>query len=296
MRISSAVILSLLFLPVTSLAAIATPTITATVTVPPAASVPQGAQRVGMLNVSLKASCAADITISSFIVSHSGLGDVHDLSRLYVFNGLQRVSRGAVPSDYAPATLRLRSFTLKACQTTNLVVAADFSPTAAAGGEHRLSLREIVASAPVTIILSTAKTPLTVTPHVGASTISAVFLPIHTSVLYGSNRTVARLRLTNDGSDTQDITSMTLTNDGSARDSDLQHLTLYSSASETISDTLATLDGSTARLWLTTPLRLEAHEERMIELHADVRASRRKTIDFILEEPSDIESQDVRVR
>lgn len=261
-------------------------------------SIPQGAQRVAMLTLSLSASCASDVALSSIDVRHGGLGSVRDLSRLYLMEGERRVSRGAVPNDTAATTLRLRSFTVPACETRILTVAADISASAAAAGEHRLSVEEVRADAPA-MILTVSSSPrprATVTPSVSASAIAVEFLPVRTSVTYGANRTLARLRLENDGRRAQSVSAITFTNDGSARDADLQNLALYNSSGERISDAVASMDGSILRLELDPALMLESRDEKVLELRGDVRASRKRTIEFTIEEPSDVEAVEARTR
>lgn len=293
-------LLSSLLVPASALAALpGPPALTATVSVPAQGSIPQGAQRVSMLTVALQASCASDVAVSSLEVRHGGLGSVRDLSRLYLMEGGRRASRGAVPNDQAPTMLRLRGFTVDACGTRILTVAADFSASAAAAGEHRLTLEEVSADAPARAIAAAASSSsvprATITPGASAE-LSIEFLPVRTSVTYGANRTLARLRLENDGRRAQSVLAITFTNDGSARDADLQNLALYNSAGERISATAEVLDGSILRLELDPALHLESRDEKVLELRGDVRASRKRTIEFTIEEPSDVEAVEARTR
>ncbi len=293
------VLLSSLFLPASALAALpGPPALTVAVVVPPQGSVPQGAQRVSMLTLTLEASCASDVAVAALDVRHGGLGNVRDLARVYLMEGDRRVSRAAVPSDKAATTLRFRSFTVSACESRVITVAADLSPSAAAAGEHRLALEEVRADAPVQIVSVpvVASVPrATVTPAVAAQ-ISIEFLPVRTSVTYGSNRTLARVRLENDGRRAQSVRAITFTNNGSARDADLQNLALYSSSGERISTSIDALDGSILRVNLDPTLSLESRDEKVLELRGDVRASRKRTIEFTVEEPSDVEVVEARTR
>jgi hypothetical protein len=298
MRLLLALLSSLIFAPA-AWALPGPPALTVEVATVAQGSIPQGAQRVGMLTVSLAASCASDVSVASLDVRHSGLGSARDLARLYLMEGDRRVSRAAVPNDKAPTTLRLRSFTVPACETRILTVAADVSASAAAAGEHRLSVEEVRADAPARILsaASSSSAPrATVTPNASASTVAVEFLPVHTSVSYGANRTLARLRLQNDGRRAQSVSAIMFTNDGSARDADLQDLALYSSAGDRVSAVAAALDGSILRLELDPALVLDSRDEKVLELRGDVRASRKRTIEFAIEEPSDVEAAEARTR
>ncbi len=265
--------------------------------VPTTGSIPQGAQRVGMLTVALAADCKADVTVTSLEVTHMGLGSARDLSRLYLLEGSQRISRGAAPSDKDPTTLRLKAFTVPACGSRTLTVAADFSASAAAAGEHRLSLEAVEASAPVTIEAASARLiRATVTPSADTPQVTAAFLPVRTSQLYGGNRTLARVRLSNEGDHAVIVTAVTFTNDGSARDADLQDIALYASDGTRLSEAVEQLEGSIVRLDIDTVFRLDSRDEKVLELRGDVRASRKRTIEFIVEEASDVEAAAARRR
>lgn len=268
-------------------------------------SVPLGAQRVEMLRLKLTASCGADVPVFALTFTHDGAGEASDLARVYALEDQTRITRSAVPgSRDGRVTVRLRSFSVPRCGVRTLSILADVASTAAAGGEHRLSLRtaaDAQTSAAVHIEApenapSAAQSPVARPVGPARGTITAVFLSIPLPVTYGGNRTIARFRLTADGADDHLVTALILTNDGKAKSGDLQKLFLTGSDGRRLTDILPMLEGSTARFTFDPPLRLDRNADRVLVLRADVLASRRRTIDFVLEEESDIEAEPVRGR
>lgn len=276
------------------------PTLTVTPQTPAiSGSVPQGAQRVPMLTVKMQASCAADIPVTSLTLMHGGLGDAADILRVYALSGIQRVTRVASVSARNPTILRLpASFSVPACQSTTLTIVTDFSGGAATGGEHRLDLVSVVAAATTTILPSAAtpRLPLSVTPHPSQPTITADFRPVTETQYYGANRLVARLLLTAGAGADQQISAITFFNDGTARDSDMQNLYLETASHVRVSDVAAHMDGRTVRITLNPPLLLERNDSKLLNLRADIRASRTHTIRWTIESPSDIEAGEWRGR
>ncbi len=261
-------------------------------------SVPQGAQRVPLLQVTLAATCAADVSVTELVVRHAGLGSARDLARLYLMEDGARLSRGVVPSDRNASILRLRSFTVPACGSRTISVAADVSASASPAGEHRLVLESVTADASVSISAAATSpaSPATVTPSISSPQVSAEFLDVHTSQLYGANRVLARVRLQNDGRRAVLLTAITITNDGKARNADLQNMALFASRGTAITAEAGQLEGDRLRLVFDSGFVLESGDEKVLELRGDVRASRRQTIDFMIEEPSDIEAVEARTR
>lgn len=259
-------------------------------------SVPQGAQRVSMLTLTLKNSCAGPVAVTGITVKHQGLGNTEDIERVYLTSGVRRLTRGSSSFTDSLITLRPRTLTLAACETKTVTITADFAATAAAQGEHILSVQSVETAddVPVQISASTNRKPVTAKASEGEGTVTVEMLPLLRSVTYGAGRSVARLRLTGDRRVDQHIASITLTNNGSAQGTDLQNLRLVRSNGEAISVTLPSMDGELAAFELPAPLLLERNQTLLLELRADVRASRRRTIQFIIEEPSDIQAQRAR--
>ncbi len=262
-------------------------------------SIPAGAQRVAMLRLRLSAACAADVPVTTLTLWHRGRGDRRDILSVYAMSGGRRVSRGRqFASGQGDVTLRLRSFVVPACATRELTVLADFSAEAAATGEHQLILlSEADVEASALVSLSTLRQPpfrRTVPRTVGQ--ISVEYLTLTEPLRYGENRRVARFQLIADGADDHRIEAITLTNQGSAHDADLRNLFLESTRGERLTAVASSMEGDSVRLVFETPLILRKNDTQAFTLRADIRASRRRTIQFVIEEPGDIEAGVVRGR
>lgn len=265
-------------------------TLTVNTVSPEFSTIPLGAQRVAMQTVELSASCEADVTVSALTMTHGNLGSATDIERIYAMEGSRRISRTASFSgNTSQATLRMPAFRIAKCQKRTVVIMADFSPDAAAQGEHSV----FIASSE-DIKTDAASVRATLTSNLGSSrvapvsqgTIEVEYLPVLTSTTYGAGRTLMRMRLTARDED-QFVYSVTLTNAGKARDADVKNLSLGTRAG-TLTDVVASMAGDKVTLTFDPPLRLDRGEDILLLLKGDVRASRKKTIDFEVEEASDI--------
>ncbi len=257
-----------------------------------------------MMTVHMRASCAVDIPVSSITLFHEGVGSATDLARVYVLEGTQRVSRTAVPTAReGKVTVRLRSFSVRRCEERTLTVVSDIDPTAAPGGEHRLMIRRAddigtgVKYARIDLRdVSTASNAPSVLRAVGLTegSLSVSYLSVPLPITYGSHRSILRFKLVADNRDDQEVTALTLTNQGKARDADLIYLFLSASNGEVLTEILPSLDGDRARFTFDPALRIGKNDNRILILHADVRAPRTKTLEFTIEEPGDIETVPLR--
>lgn len=259
----------------------------------PAAAVARGASRVPFLQVTLAASCERDVTVSELTLVHKGLGDVADLERVYAWADNVRASRAAVLTRDGEVTLRLRSFVVPACDTRELWILADLSPDAGVSAQHALTIAtsaDVVADAEVTLDAGRTTAPTTVGGGEAVGSVSVEMLDLPRRLTYGSTRTVARIRLTADGERPQLLRSITLTNDGSARDADLRNVVLQSAAGDDLAGPVDSMDGDVVTLVLDEPLLLGRNDTVLLVVKADVRASRRRTVRFGVEEPSDVDA------
>lgn len=288
--------LCLLMLPASAVhAATASTSVTATVTpLFGKSTVPQGAQRVGIAAIQLQIPCTEDVTVSSVTLKRTGLGASSDFLRVYAMQGTARKSRSVVLRSKETSTrVPLRSVTIKKCGSSDITVYADMSSGAAAGSQHSFEVTEVETSAGNAVITqsSVKKSALQVTPSSSSdASISAEFRPVLGDIYYGQSVVVARLLLKNTGSSDLVVSSVLFTNQGSASDADLQNLSLESSRGDTLSKILPQLDGSSALIEFDPGLVLERGDEKLLQLRADVRASRKKTIRWSIEEPSDIQA------
>lgn len=264
-----------------------------TVTSPVQGSIPAGAQRVEFLHLVATASCERDARVQEITVHHRGLGSLEDIEGLSVWIGDRRVSRSIAPArPSGSAVLRPRLIVVPKCQSVEISIRGDFSPEASPAAEHVFSLSQddVRTDGDVSVVTG-AKAPasLTVIPAEN-SEISVSMISVSTPVSFGPQRIVARMAVESTGNRDQKLISIMLTNDGSATGMDLQNLVLLNTRRERISSVLPSLSGDTATFVLNPSLVLQSGDERVLSVAADVRASRRRTIRFLVEEPSDVQA------
>jgi hypothetical protein len=259
-----------------------------------AQSVVRGAQRVPMLSLAMSASCDAPITLESVTVFHRGRGEADDLSAVYAFRDGKRLSRAArFDAREQRAVIRLRGLRLAPCESTTLLLLADIATDSAAGGEHVVELRRAddvsAPGATVSIDAGKAGTSRISAAITGAITVTPLSLPRR--IEYGTDRTVLRIKLESDGKSGHLIDAITFTNEGKARNADLKNLWIGNTRGERLSNTVPAMDGEAVRITFEKPLTLAKNDGIVLLLHADALASRTRTIQFSIEEPSDIEAR-----
>lgn len=263
---------------------------------PAVVSVPPGTQRVPMLTLQLSASCAGDVTVESLRVRRRGLGASADILTVYGMSDGRRMSSGNQLSRSGEADLHFRELRVPACGKRSLDILADFAPVAAVAGEHWLTVEHaggVEAGGATVRLLREAAEPVRKRTSGGPArgVIQVEYLSLLTTVRYGDNRTVARLRLRADGRERHRIFAITLTNEGSARGNDLENLSFHAGRGGPLGPAAPEMDGDRVRAVFDPPLVLERNQERVLELHADVRVGSSKTLRFVLEEPGDLEAE-----
>ncbi len=262
-------------------------------------AIPPGAGRIKMLELKMSASCGgADVSVKEIKLIRRGLGDYRDILRVYAISENRRPG----PSQQLNRKdglieLRMSHLTVESCKEKIVDIYADFSGNASVSGEHRFIIAgagNIIAAAKSIALIQgkeierASDTKKIAGEEIGQ--ISITYLPLTKRVTYGANRTVMRFSMKADGLDSHRVLAITIKNRGSARNLDLQNISLQGTKVE------SSLEGDNVRLVFDPPLMLEKNQERLMIMKADVRASRRRTIDFIIEEPSDIESEIVSGR
>ena len=264
-------------------------------------SVARGAQRVPVLELFVQASCTADVVIQSIDIQRRGLGDKNDIQSLYVMQRNKKLSRPqSINRKDGKVQLRLRRHSVPACTSQTLTVHADFSSSASIFSEHQFILTgdnpiSTLNNADVTI------SPAITTPihRLVSSTKGRIFVsyrPIGSRLRFGKNRIVSRVVLEADSNDNHEITALTLTNNGTATNADLQNIYLAAGRSEKITMKAAQLDGREVRLLLHEPIQLRKGQKKIFTVRADINASRTKTIQLVIKDPGDIESTTVSRR
>lgn len=254
------------------------------------ASASKGAQRAVFLDVSLRAECDSDVTVAMIMVTHRGLGDAADVVRVYATDDdVRRTRTRSLDSSDRTAALRfLPPLVIAKCSTKRIQVRGDFSAEAAVAGQHRLVLEGITADAPVT--LTSGKLTTITTRPVSAGTLSVSMLPAPRILRFGKDRTLARIRLDADTITNHRVSSVILTNDGKATDGDVKNIRLENRRGAVLTNVAETLDGSTVTLTFDPVFFINRNNSILLYLKGDIDASKKRTIQFVVEEPSDVQA------
>lgn len=254
-------------------------------------SVARGAQRVPFLELAVTASCSDDAAIKSMRIRHEGKGSAADLARVYAVRDGVRISDSRTFSARdGRLTLRFKGASLEACDMQHIYIVGDLSADATPSGEHVLRIESSddidAGDMKVFFSTSTAADPIWTTPGI-IGKVNAAFLPLLQSVRFGKNRTVARFTLTAEEKD-QVVSQITLTNDGKASNEDLTNFSIVDSKGDRLTEKTASMDGKIVTLRFVPGFLLRKNATKLLQLRADVNASRKGTIRFVVEEPSDI--------
>lgn len=259
--------------------------------------IPRGAMRVPAASFVLTANCAEDVTINSVTVRRSGLGASSDIASLYIGSNIRRISRAvSIGSKDGTATLRLRGVSVPACTALPLTVYVNFSPDAAISSEHRFEIIDIDTSPQARVTYKRGVTPSLRPAGLGNGVITVEFLKLLQNPRYGSNRQLARIRLSADSTSNHQLHSITFTNEGSATNTDLQNLFLEDAKGNHLTNISASMENDLVILTFDPPFQLMKGNTHVLNLKGNVMASRRRTIQFELEEPSDLVSSELRIR
>lgn len=191
----------------------------------------------------------------------------------------------------------LRTFVVPSCESRELNFLVDFASTASPAGEHRLEIfSESDIDAAATIKLTTAlttKARRTVGRRVGQVSVS--FINLTNPIRYGPDQRVARIKLSADNQDDHLVQAITFTNDGTARDNDLTDFYLETSYGQRVTSITQQMFEDQARIVFNPPYLLKRGRDRIFNLRAAANVTNR-SVQFIVEEPSDIDVQRVHVR
>ena len=257
-------------------------------------SVARGASRIQLAELNVSASCDEDIKIDSIEVTHTGLGLAADISGVYIHDGLRRISRARkFDTRSRKATLRVTSFTVRKCEAVRLNVLVDIASDATVASEHGITIDSaaaVTSSAKTTTLLRSDSTERIITSPKDEGSITVNFLPIKGPLRYGRMETVARLQLTSDSKHSHLLKSVTFKNLGDARDMNLINFTLQNRKGDILSPVAQRMRGLFVQLEFDPTVILERGTTAVFLLKAQINASQSKTINFTIEEPSDLHS------
>ena len=263
-------------------------------------SIPRGSQRIPMLTLSLGASCRADITIDAVNVKRTGLGDRSDIIAVYAMSGTRRLSRAnSIPRKSGEVQLRLRQFTIPACEQREVNILMDLSPDAAVAGEHRIILDgpEPVDAGNAQVIYQSGEQQVTRrTVGYSQGTIEFGYKNTTINARYGQSQELSKFSLSASNQDNHAVSAIRFTNRGTAKSVHLRNLYIDTGRNVRISKILPRMSGDVAYIEFDPPLILKKNQERVFTLRGDIIGSTYRNIRFTVEEESDIVARVVRRR
>lgn len=254
-----------------------------------------GSQGIVFATIQLQNRSPESTHLESIGVTHRGLGASADVTGVYLaaIDG-QRLSSVVPFNGDQHAELRLRPrLAIAAGTTATVTVRGNLSPQAAVSGLHRLEVRrtDIVATVPVESFTTQVLAADPVTPSTDSAAISVSYPALTAVPVYGRQRTVGRLQLSNTGTRDVALEALTITNAGTARGTDIMNLVLVTNRGQVLTEPAAKLaerSEKAARLSFTTPFLLRRGDQVTLGIRADLLASRRRTVQLLIESPSDI--------
>jgi len=263
-------------------------------------SVPRGSQRLPMLSLSLGASCRADVKIDALNVKRVGLGDRSDITAIYAMSGIRRLSRASsIPRRSGEVQLRLRQFTIPACEQREVDILMDLSSDAAVAGEHRIVLDRpnAIDAGNAQVIYTRVQENLT-RRTAGYSQGSIEFEYKNTTInaRYGQNRELSKFTLSASSQNNHAVSAIRFTNRGTAKSQHLRNLFIDTGRNVRISKILPRMSGDIAYIEFDPQLILKKNQSRVFTLRGDIIGSTYRNIRFVVEEESDIVSRVIRRR
>ncbi len=258
-------------------------------------TVPKAANGVVMASIDLTASCDDSVTITNFTTLHEGFGDSGDITGLYATVDGARVSRRrTIDSQNQTTDIRfIAPLVIAACKTQTVDIVADFSSTAVVSAEHNVSVE-----LPTDLLTNAKKVqgnfPLRGnTFKVGAVTSGQVTVDYRsvtpsTRSVGDTNVNLGRFQVTANSVEDQTIYSITLEQNGSAKDGDVTNLKVRRSDGTVVTNTVTAMVGDHATFVFDPPLTVLQGDQITLEVVGDIVGGAAETVQLRFEESSDL--------
>lgn len=261
---------------------------------PQGMTVPRGSQAT-VVSFDIRATCEADVTVESVKVSHRGFGARSDISGVFAVVGGERRTRiRTLQSGDGTAELRFpRGFVIRACGDETIDIVASFEPDAEPAGEHAFDI-----ALPADVSTSAERVrgefPLRGnTFRIGTVTSGVVNLAYRTvspsTTRVGDNDVVVgKFQISANSAENQVLYSITLEQDGSASDGDLQNIRIRRTDGTILTRAAARTTGDFVTLQFDPPFLVRQSERLILEVIADIKGGATETVQFRLAEPMDL--------
>lgn len=257
-------------------------------------TVPQGAVGVVMASVDLTATCEDDVIVSEITVLHEGFGPSTDISGVYAAMDGARVTRKrAIDQQDQTADLRFTApLVVDACDTVTLDLVSDFSTSLTAASEHNLAI-ELPSDFQSNALDVDGNFPIRGnTFRVAAVTSGTVTVSYRTvspdEVDVGdTNRVLGKFELSTNSVEDQTIYSMTLEQNGSASDADLENIYVRRTDGTVLTNKAST-SSDFVTLVFDPPFTILEGDNITFEVVGDIAGGASDTVIFHFEESSDL--------
>lgn len=258
-------------------------------------SVPRGAVGVVMASVDLTASCDDAVTVQDITVLHEGFGDEADLDGVYAaLDGGRITRRRTIDSQNQTAVLRfVKPLVIAACKTATVDIVADFNSTATVSGEHNMAV-ELPTDVQSNAIKVTGNFPMRGnTFRVAAVSSGRVTIEYRTvspsQVSVGDTaRILGRFEVSANSVEDQTIYSVTIQNNGSAKDGDVTNMKVRRTDGTVVTNTVESTVGDYATFIFDPPLTVLEGDKLTLEVVGDIAGGAAATVSLRFEETSDL--------
>ena len=255
-------------------------------------NVPQGAVAVNMVSYDLTASCSDSVSVSRMLMIHEGAGSRSDIDSVYVsIDGTRVSSTKSINSDEEANITISPALMIPACATVQVDIAADFNTGVTPGGEHRFALysADDVRSNAKSVTMNgplTGETFEVATVPAGIVQFKYNSVSPSTTDIGEEDVTVADFEVK--ASSDEDVTfmSITLEQDGTISSDDLTNLNLYRGSTKVAGPVEMMGDYVTFMV----NEYIDSSDSEDYEVRADILDGAGDTIQFSLEETSDLKA------
>ena len=258
-------------------------------------TVPKGAVGVVLASLDLTADCADDVWIDEITVLHEGFGDESDIDGLYLAMDGGRITRKrTLDSQDQTASLRLSDpLMVEACETVTVDVVADFTTSATASAEHNIAV-ELPSDIQSNALDTEGTFPLRGNTFrvatVTSGTLTATYRTVSPDEVEVGDEgvVVGKFELSTNSVEDQTIYSMTLEQNGTGSDGDLQNIRIQRTDGTVLTNTVASTSGDFVTLTFNPPFTILEGDKITLEVIADVTGGASDTVIMHFEEESDI--------
>jgi len=258
-------------------------------------TVPKGAIGVVLASLDLTADCADDVWIDEITVLHEGFGDESDIDGLYLAVDGGRVSRKrTLDSQDQTASLRLSDpLMVEACETTTVDIVADFATSATASAEHNIAVElpsDFQSNAQDTEGTFPLRGNTFRVATVTAGTLSVDYRTVSPDQgeVGDEDVVVGKFELSTDSVEDQTIYSMTLEQNGTAGDGDLQNIRIARTDGTVLTNVVTSTKSDFVTLTFDPPFTILEGDKITLEVLADITGGAGDTVVMHFEETSDL--------